>query len=143
MSGAIIDTNMFVSFINKKDQNHKIAYEIFDRVRRGEFGQPYTSDYVFDEALTVALMRTRRLEESIKIGKLILGSKSEGIPALARLVHVDERTFEESWNVFQSRKYSKLSFTDHTLLSQMKAYHLEYLISFDTGFDGLVTRIGS
>jgi len=141
MTGAFIDTNMFVSVANKKDQDHKRAVQLFDRIRKGEFGQPYTSDYVFDEALTVTLMRTRRLESAVNVGKLILGSKREAIPALARLIRVDERIFSESWRVFQSGKLKGLSFTDHTILSQIKEYQLEYLISLDRDFDGLVARI--
>ena len=141
MTGAFIDTNMFVSVANKKDQDHKRAVRLFDRIRKGEFGQPYTSDYVFDEALTVTLMRTRRLESAVNVGKLILGSKREAIPALARLIRVDERIFSESWRVFQSGKLKGLSFTDHTILSQIKEYQLEYVISLDRDFDGLVARI--
>jgi len=142
MTGAILDTNLFVSLANKKDQDHKRAVQVFERIRKGEFGQPYTSDYIFDEALTVTLIRTGRVDSAVKVGKLILGSREEAIPALARLIRVDERIFSESWRVFQSGKLKELSFTDHTILSLIKEYRLDYLISFDRGFDGLVARIG-
>ena len=142
MAGSFIDTNMFVSLTNKRDRDHKGALQLFERIRKGEFGQPHTSDYVFDEALTVILIRTGRVESAINVGKIILGSKEEKIPALARLIRVDERIFAESWRVFRSGKFKELSFTDHTILSQIKEYRLDYLISLDSGFDGLVARIG-
>jgi len=41
MSGALIDTNMFVSFANKRDRDHQKARQIFERILSGEFGQPF------------------------------------------------------------------------------------------------------
>ncbi len=82
--------------------------QIFERISKGEFGQPYTSDYVFDESLTVTLMRSRRVESAIKVGKIILGSKEEGLSPLARLIRVDEKIFAESWLVFRSGKFKEL-----------------------------------
>ncbi|HYY90859.1 MAG TPA: hypothetical protein VE955_02610 [Candidatus Dormibacteraeota bacterium] len=37
-------------------------------VGEGKYGMAYTSDYVLDEALTVALVRTRRLEPAVNAG---------------------------------------------------------------------------
>ncbi len=53
-----LDTGIFVAFVNEKDRNHSRAVELVDDLRRGTYGIPYTSDYVFDEAVTVALART-------------------------------------------------------------------------------------
>jgi len=86
-------------------------------------------------------MRTRSMENAVRVSNLILGSKEVGIPALAKLLQVDEKIFAESWRAFRSGKLKELSFTDHTLLSQIKEYLLDYLVSFDSGFDGLVARI--
>src|ERR1700730_12190263 len=97
MTGAILDTNLFVSLANKKDHDHKRALQIFERIRRGEFGQPYTSDYVFDEVLTVTLIRTGRVQSAINVGKMLLGSKEEAIAPLVKLLRVDDRVFSESW----------------------------------------------
>ncbi len=90
----------------------------------------------------MTLIRTGRVENAVKVGKIILGSKEERILTLARLIRVDEKTFAESWRVFRSGKLKELSFTDHTILTQIKEYNLDYLISLDRGFDGLVARIG-
>jgi predicted nucleic acid-binding protein len=142
LTGIFLDTNLFVAFANRKDRDHARAVQLFERVRKGEFGQPYTSDYIFDEALTVTLVRTGKVANAIKIGKLILGAKEEAIPVLAKVLRVDEHLFSESWRNFERGKLRDLSFTDQTILSLMKEHSLDYLLSFDKGFDGLVARIG-
>lgn len=124
-----------------KDREHQRSVELVDRLRRGEFGQPYTSDYVFDETVTATLVRTGRQEAAVKAGKLVLGSKEESIPRLARFVRVDERAFGEAWANLKSLRFTRLSFTDYTILAQMNDLKIHAVLSFDSGFDGIVTRI--
>jgi len=138
---VFIDSNIFIAFANKRDRNHARSVELLNRLRKSEFGAPYTSDYVFDEAVTAALVRTGRHDIAVKMGKLILGSKEDSIPSLVRLTRVDERIFSEAWTTFRTGRFGGLSFTDHTILAQLKEFETEALISFDTDFDGLATRI--
>ncbi len=107
----------------------------------GKHGIAYTSDYVLDEALTVALVRTRRLEPAVNAGLLILGSKEKKLPALARMLRVDERVLQESWESFRSGRTPKLSFTDHTCVSLARSFAGGMIMSFDEHYDGLLTRI--
>lgn len=141
MVSAFVDTNIFVAFANKRDRDHGRAVGLLDRVRRGEFGLVYTSDYVFDETITTAFVRTGRSAVAVKVGKIILGSKEESIPPLVALIKVDERIFVEAWRAFKTERFEGLSFTDHTILAQLKEFKIDALISFDTGFDGLAQRI--
>jgi predicted nucleic acid-binding protein len=136
-----LDTSVFVAFSNKKDKDHAKAKALLDRLRKGEFGTPYTSDYIFDEAVTVALVRTGRLDLAIKIGKLILGAPEEGIPKLLMLIRVDDHVFSEAWTAFKGHENKLLSFTDQTSLQIMKTYKIDSIMSFDSGFDGHVPRI--
>jgi len=141
LASTFIDSNIFIAFANKRDRGHARSCELMDIVRKGEFGIPYTSDYVFDEAVTTALARTGRLTTAVKVGKIILGSEEESIPRLARLIRVDERVFAEAWATFKAGRFEGLSFTDHTILAQLRGFKIDTLISFDTGFDGLAERI--
>lgn len=143
MNSVFVDSNIFIAFANKRDRDHIRSIELLDKVRRAEFGTPYTSDYVFDEAVTAALVRTGRVDIAIKMGKLILGSEKESIPSLVRLIRVDEKIFSEAWATFKTGRFKRLSFTDHTILAQLKEFKIDTLISFDTDFDGLTTRIES
>ena len=96
---------------------------------------------MFDETITTALVRTRRHGAAVKAGKLILGSKEELIPPLARLVRVDERAFGAAWTNFRSAQFAHLSFTDNTILAQMNDFKIDTILSFDRGFDGIVARV--
>jgi len=138
---TFIDSNIFIAFVNKRDRDHARSLDLMDRARKGEFGLPYTSDYVFDEAVTTALVRTGRLGAAIKVGKVILGSKDDAVPSFARLIRVEESSFAEAWAAFRAGRFEGLSFTDHTILAQLREFKIDTLISFDTDFDGLVSRI--
>jgi predicted nucleic acid-binding protein len=141
LKSVFIDSNIFISFANKRDRDHLRSKELMNKVRKSDFGRPYSSDYVFDEAVTTALVRTKRLDLALKVGKIILGSKNESIPPTVRLIRVDERIFLEAWSLFNAGRFEGLSFTDHTILAQLKEYDIDTLISYDTGFDGLTSRI--
>lgn len=139
--GVFVDTNIFFSFVNLRDRDHERAVQLVDELRKGRYGIPYTSDYILDEAVTVALMRTRRLKVAIDTGTIILGSKERGILPAARMLMIDEKTFQEAWKTFASGKMPQLSFTDQTSLSLSKGYTGGSIMSFDQGFDGLLVRV--
>jgi len=141
LSSTFIDSNIFIAFANKKDRDHNRSLELLDRVRKREISPAYTSDYVFDETVTTALIRTRRPSTAIKAGKLILGSEDERIPRLVRIIRVDERTFSQAWETFKAQRFEGLSFTDHTILAQLKEFRIDTLTSFDSAFDGLTPRV--
>ena len=136
-----IDTGIFVAFANKRDNHNKRAVELIDQIRKGGYGMPYTSDYVLDETITTSLVRSRSVEVAVRAGTLILGSKEKGIPAIPQLVRVDEKVIQEAWNMFRSSRHPKLSFTDHTILSQARAIAGGSIMSFDKDFDGLLDRV--
>ncbi|MDG7000511.1 MAG: type II toxin-antitoxin system VapC family toxin [Nitrososphaerota archaeon] len=140
---VFLDTGFFVALANASDRDHEEMVSLSDRIRNGEFGQPYTSDYVFDEAVTTALVRTGRMGKAIEIGRMILGYEKEKIAPLARLLRVDESVFRKAWENFTSPKFKEkdLSFTDHSIMVQMKELGIETIASMDSGFDGLVSRI--
>ena len=136
-----IDSNVFIAFMNRRDMDHERAKELVNSVRRGSFGLPYTSDYVFDEAVTTTFVRTRRIDLGIRVGKMILGSPEDSIPKISQLLSVDEPAFKRSWLRFSSGSHSSLSFTDHTIITHMETLRIDSILSFDTGFDGIVPRI--
>ncbi|MGQ4833794.1 MAG: type II toxin-antitoxin system VapC family toxin [Candidatus Asgardarchaeia archaeon] len=130
-----IDTNIFVALRNEDDINHKRAKEIIKDILLKKFGTAYTSDYVFDEAVTVALIRTKNYSFAEDIGNYILLSK------VIRLIYVDEDIFTIAWNLFKRLSSKRMSFTDCTNLAIMRSYNIKYIASFDTHFDGLANRI--
>jgi len=134
---AFIDTGVFVAFSNVKDRNHARAIELLRRAAGGEYGSVFTSDYVFDETVTLALMRTKDPAIALEVGEVILGN-----PSFSELLYVGDETFADAWALFKRYTGRVLSFTDCTILALMKMAKIESLISFDGGFDGIVERIG-
>jgi predicted nucleic acid-binding protein len=102
---------------------------------KGELGEIYTSDYILDEVVTLMLKRTKRLELAIEMGEYILKS-----PRIRKL-RVTEEIFDDAWKKFKSLKGKLMSFTDCTSLVLMEKRGIEYIASFDSGFDGLARRI--
>jgi len=130
-----IDTGIFVAARNKSDINHERAVSLLRKALRGEYGTMYTSDYVFDEAVTVALVRTKRPEIAIDIGNFILSSTK------LRILYVDRVVFMNAWRIFRRYISRGLSLTDATSIALMKKHNIDNIMSFDKHFDGIIPRI--
>jgi len=132
---VFIDTSIFVAVRNRKDRNHQRAKELMKRALTAEFGVIYTSDYIIDEAVTVALARTRNHQIAINTGRYILDSaRIEKLP-------ISREDFTLAWSKFQNIKDRFLSFTDCTSLAVIKTRGIERVMSFDSNFDGLAERL--
>ena len=130
-----IDTCVFVALRNADDEQHQRSKELMKRALKAEFGAIYTSDYIIDEAITTALIRTRRIDIAIDIGKYIIES-----PRIIKLWTTRE-IFEVAWQKFKTLKDKNLSFTDYTTLAHIEKNRIKQIMSFDSGFDGLASRV--
>jgi len=132
---VFIDTGIFVALRNADDELHTRSKELMKRALKAEFGRIYTSDYIIDEAITTALVRTRRHDLALDIGKYIIES-----PRITKR-WITKEIFELAWQKFQTLKDKPLSFTDCTTLAHIQKNRIKQILSFDSGFDGLVQRI--
>lgn len=130
-----IDTGVFVALRNADDELHMRSKEQMKKALKAEYGRIYTSDYVIDEAVTTALVRTRRHDLAIDVGKYIIESQR-----FTKLWTTKE-TFDLAWEKFKIFKDKPLSFTDCVTLTHMEKNHIKQIISFDSGIDGLAQRI--
>ena len=130
-----VDTGVFVALSNSVDNNHSRSKELFKQVLKGDFGRVYTSDYVIDEALTAALVRTKRVDLAIELGAYIIES-----PRITKL-WVGQDSFKQAWEKFNLLKGKGLSFTDCTSIALIETRSINKIMSFDCGFDGLTARI--
>ncbi len=130
-----IDTGIFVAVRNAKDTNHKRGVHLMEEALKGKYGVIYTSDYVVDEAITVALARTHNHRIAVNTGKYMLDS-----PRIVKLA-VTQEVFQEAWRRFQEDAERKLSFTDCASLAVMQKQRIQQVMSFDSGFDGHAERI--
>lgn len=121
-----IDSNVLVAYEVKEDSNHERAVNLIDRIAKGEFDTLFTSDYIFDETITVTLVKSKSLEKAILVGQYIMNS--------TEILKVDVESFENAWQSFKNQKNTKLSFTDCTNISLMKDRGIHNLATFDREF---------
>ena len=132
--GVFIDTGVFVATRNIRDVNHSRAIELLREAVNGKWGTMYTSNFIFDEAVTLALVRTKRVDIALDIGNFILSA-----PIV--FLHVNEEAFNIAWTIFKRYAERGLSFTDSTSIALMRIHRIEYIMSFDKHFDGIVSRL--
>ncbi len=53
---------------------------------------------------------------------------------------MDEKVFRRAWSIFRAFPGETLSFTDATSIALMEKHGIEYIMSFDKRFDGIVPR---
>ena len=121
-----VDTSVFVSFFNSDDQNHEKAKKIMSDIATGKYGEPLTSDYIFDETLTVMLTRTKKLHFAIEAGEYILAAYS--IAAITQVV------LQEAWEIFKNQNQEKMSFTDCTSRVFAENLGIRNIATFDQAF---------
>jgi predicted nucleic acid-binding protein len=132
---VFIDIGVFVAVRNREDRYHQRAGALMRRALKAEFGIIHTSDYVVDEAVTTALVRTRNHQIAVNTGKYISNSpRIETLP-------ISREDFNLAWSKFQTIREKYLSFTDCTSLALIERRGIERIMSFDSDFDGLAERI--
>ena len=132
---VFIDTGIFVALRNADDEFHVRSKGLMKRALKGEFGRIFTSDYVIDEAITTALARTRRHELAIDVGRYIIES-----PRISKLWTTRD-IFDAAWGRFQTFRDRPMSFSDCVSLSHLEKNGVKQMMSFDSGFDGLIQRL--
>lgn len=133
-----LDTGVIVASANPRDVNHRAASLLLRAAGTGRFGEVFSSDYIFDEAVTLALVRTRRADLAIRVGELILGTGTPG--RLMGLAYISPRALLRAWARFQRLASRGLSLTDCTSLEIIESLRIDEIASFDRDFDGLVAR---
>ncbi|MCE8425082.1 MAG: type II toxin-antitoxin system VapC family toxin [Candidatus Methanoperedens sp.] len=131
----LIDTSALVSARNADDKNHNKALDIMAKALKGEFGKLYISDYIFDEAVTIAYIRTGNKNFSNDIG-IFARTK----PILFRFIEPID--FERAWELYLQFQDKNFSFTDCTNIALMERNRIDTLFTYDSEFNGIVRLIG-
>ena len=139
---VFIDAGIFIAYVNEKDKLHAEASGLIDDITENKYGAAFTSNAVFDEAVTFLLYKTGDVRNAARVRDLIIGNKEKDIPQFMNLLFVDKEVLNKGWNIFVKYANKKLSFTDCTTIELMNSRDIEYLTSFDGGFDGIVSRLG-
>lgn len=118
-----VDTGAWYAYFNADDPDHD---SVRDALHEWE-GPWLTSDYVFDEVVTLVRMRVSH-QAAVKAGAAI---RDEGV---ARLEWVSEKDEATAWRLFRQRKDKRYSMTDCTSFVVMKRLGLETAAATDGDF---------
>ena len=130
----LIDTSALIAARNAEDRNHMSAINILTPALKGEYGKVFTSDYIFDEAVTLAYMRTGSKRFALDIGLF-----ARARPITMRFVEPID--FDRAWELYKQYDDKNLSFTDCTNIALMERLDIESIFTFDSEFKGIVNVI--
>jgi predicted nucleic acid-binding protein len=133
----IVDTGVLYADHDRDATRHESAQEALGAVYDGEFGTPYVSDYIYDEAVTLTLKRG-----SFPPAKR-LGDRLRGVdpyPQVYAMLQVSAAVFDDAVDIFERYDDQALSFTDATTVALCRQRDIDAVLSFDGDFDGVVAR---
>ena len=137
---VFVDTGVFYAHHDTDATRHDVAADALAGVlRSAEYGHVLTSDYVYDECLTLTHRRTGRMADAIELGRRIRGV--DPYPAGIDLIHTTRSRFDEAVERFEEYTDHGLSFTDVTTIVLAVHHDIDAVLSFDDDFDGLVDRL--
>ena len=129
MELIFLDTSLLVAYYNADDVNHSDARELVKEME-GRKVSLLTSDYIFDETLTVILVRVGKQKAIEVCNALLKDIEAENI----KLMLVDEEVFRKATEIFTRFVDKEWSFTDCTSYILMKDAGITKGASFDEHF---------
>jgi len=135
---VLVDTGVLYADHDTDAARHETATEALESVYDGEFGLPYVSDYIYDEAVTLTLKRGGSFSAAKQLGERLRGA--DPFPRTYEMLHVSAAVFADAVEVFERDDDRSLSFTDATTIALVERHHIDCVMSFDDDFDGLVDR---
>jgi len=136
---VFVDTGVFFAHHDTDAERHADAVAAFDDLLDGEYGQPYTSEYVLDETVTLTRVRTGSFDAADTVASRILGENP--FPNVFEIVHVEPDDVRASMETLRRYEDQELSFTDASSIHLYDSRGIDAVLSFDDDFDGLVERV--
>ncbi|MGI0046901.1 MAG: type II toxin-antitoxin system VapC family toxin [Nitrosotalea sp.] len=122
----LLDTSFLVAYFNQRDENHPKVMKIIKDIVEQKFGPMCMTDYIFNETVTVALIRMKDLGKATRIGGYALKA--------LKTIRIEEDVFFEAWKIFQAQKETRLGFTDCTTMAVMRHRGIDNIATFDEDF---------
>ena len=136
---VLVDTGVLYADHDRDATRHEAASDALEAVYDGEFGHPYISDYIYDEAVTLTRRRTNSVDAATRLGERLRGVGE--YPTVYALEHVTIPVFQAAVTTFERYDDQSLSFTDATIIALLDRLDFDRVMSFDDDFDGIVPRV--
>ncbi len=136
-----LDTGFYIGLVHPKDDNYEKSQQLLRTLKTGVYGQLFTSNFIMAESATLVASRTgNNIRAMHNIRELFLGSGQ-----IAIILRLNADIEKDAWDLFQKINTEKssevVSFVDCTNITLCRHYSLENILSFDSHFDGWITRI--
>lgn len=125
MQRLFVDTSAWFAFTNRADPDHKAIAASLDAFK----GRLVTSNFVFDETVTLCLYRLGHAAAE-HVGRVLRDSSQVD---LIRVTPEDEAA---AWELFRERTDKRYSFTDCTSFALMRRLELTAAAALDDDFAG-------
>ena len=134
MARVIVDATVLIAARLSRDQNHDRGRAISEAIDRGELPTAYVLSDVLEEVTNYLQARSGHATATETLDALI---ESSGFV----LTHTPKADFDAGRSLF--RRHESLSLTDAVIVAAMQRLDIEYLYSFDDGFDSVegITRL--
>ena len=120
----LIDANVFIAYYNLNEIHHQSAVSLWEKFEKGEYGEYFITDYVFNEVIGVTLRKLGK-DHAILLGNKIIKSTF--------MLHMDEHLLQQAWNTFKETQL-KLSLVDCTNLVALETAQSRSIATFDKEF---------
>jgi predicted nucleic acid-binding protein len=123
MEHAFVDTSAWFAYANRHDPDYtriRTALQTFQ-------GRLVTSNFIFDETVTLCLYRLGH-QVATAVGEVLLDAT---VVALLRVTPTDEQS---AWALFLARPDKTYSYTDCTSFVLMRRLKVQCAIALDTDF---------
>ncbi len=121
-----VDSSAWIALFDESDKYHAVATANL-RGLEGQRVSFLTSDYIFDEAITVLLNRGG-WRIATRFGEWLLAADS------IEMVFVDKWVWQAAWDMFQIYDDKEWAFTDCTSFVLMRQHNLWRAFTFDNHF---------
>lgn len=136
---VFVDTGVFYAHHDADASRHETGVTALNHVLASpEYGRVLTSEYVYDEVVTLTHRRTGDIADGIEVGRRIRG---DGYPDAIELLYSSAASFEAAVDTYESYADQALSFTDAMSVVMVEQHDIDAILSFDDDFDGVVDRL--
>lgn len=123
MEQLFVDTSAWYAYVNQRDPDHEAVASLL----RGFQGRLLTSNYIFDEIVTLCRVRLGH-GAAAKVGEILQD------PAVTDLVRINASEERAAWQLFLERPDQGYSFTDCTSFVLLRRLGLRRAAALDDDF---------
>ena len=141
--GVFLDNGFYLGLCHPKDKYAELSEKILKQLATGNYGVLYTSYFIINEVTTLAAIRSKNnINVFNHLEKLLWGSEK-----IATILPFDLNFELETWQLFKKinttdlKEKKPMSYTDISSIILCNHHQIEYIVSFDSHFDGFLQRI--